>query len=48
MHEIKNRVDLEMTGLQPGRHKIIEMACVVTDHELNIIAQVLIILIHLL
>ena len=32
-------VDLEMTGLDPETHKIIEMATIVTDSELNILAE---------
>ena len=32
-------VDLEMTGLEPSVDRIIEIATIVTDQELNIIAQ---------
>ena len=32
-------VDLEMTGLDPKRHRIIEIATIITDSELNIIAE---------
>ena len=32
-------IDLEMTGLEPKEHKIIEIATVVTDSELNVIAE---------
>lgn len=32
-------VDLEMTGLNPEKERIIEMAVIVTDSHLNIIAQ---------
>ena len=32
-------VDLEMTGLDPEVHKIIEIATIVTDSELNILAE---------
>ena len=32
-------MDLEMTGLEPSRHVIVEIATLVTDDELNIIAS---------
>ena len=32
-------LDLEMTGLNPKRHRIIEIATVITDSELNVIAE---------
>jgi len=32
-------MDLEMTGLEPHRHVIIEIATIVTDDELNIVAE---------
>lgn len=32
-------IDLEMTGLEPTRERIIEMATIVTDAELNILAE---------
>lgn len=32
-------IDLEMTGLEPKTHKIIEIATVVTDSELNVLAE---------
>ncbi len=32
-------IDLEMTGLNPNREKIIEIATIVTDANLNILAQ---------
>ncbi|PKF50131.1 oligoribonuclease [Enterovibrio nigricans] len=32
-------IDLEMTGLDPEVHKIIEIATVVTDAELNVLAE---------
>lgn len=39
-------VDLEMTGLDPEQHKIIEIASIVTDKELNILAEGPVIAIH--
>ncbi len=39
----KNRnlvwIDLEMTGLEPDRHVIIEIATLVTDSDLNLVAE---------
>jgi len=32
-------VDMEMTGLDPDNDRIIEVACVVTDSELNVLAE---------
>ena len=32
-------LDLEMTGLNPKRHRIIEIATIITDSELNVIAE---------
>jgi len=32
-------MDLEMTGLDPERHVIIEMATIVTDGDLNVVAE---------
>lgn len=32
-------LDLEMTGLDPERHRVIEMATVVTDKDLNVLAE---------
>lgn len=32
-------IDLEMTGLEPKTHRIIEIATVVTDSDLNVLAQ---------
>jgi oligoribonuclease len=32
-------LDLEMTGLEPEQHTIIEIGCVVTDKHLNIFAE---------
>jgi len=39
-------IDLEMTGLQPDRHRIIEIATVVTDAELNVLAEGPVLAIH--
>ena len=32
-------MDLEMTGLEPKRHVIVEIATIVTDNNLQIIAE---------
>ncbi|HEY5111314.1 MAG TPA: oligoribonuclease [Acidimicrobiales bacterium] len=32
-------MDLEMTGLEPQRHVIVEIATLITDDELNVIAE---------
>lgn len=32
-------MDLEMTGLEPSRHVIVEIATIITDDELNVIAE---------
>lgn len=39
-------IDLEMTGLDPEEHKIIEIASIVTDSELNILAEGPVLAIH--
>lgn len=39
-------IDLEMTGLDPEKERIIEMATIITDAELNIIAEGPVIAIH--
>ena len=39
-------VDLEMTGLEPQTDEIIEIATVVTDQDLNIVAHGPVIAIH--
>ena len=39
-------VDLEMTGLEPATDRIIEIATIVTDKELNILAEGPVIAIH--
>lgn len=39
-------IDLEMTGLDPDIHKVIEIATVVTDSELNILAEGPVLAIH--
>ncbi|WP_106478659.1 oligoribonuclease [Phytohalomonas tamaricis] len=45
----KNRliwIDLEMTGLDPERERIIEIATIVTDDQLNVIAEGPVMAIH--
>jgi oligoribonuclease len=32
-------IDLEMTGLDPARHTIVEIACLVTDDDLTIVSE---------
>ena len=32
-------IDLEMTGLDPERHVIVEIATLITDDDLNLIAE---------
>ncbi len=39
-------IDLEMTGLYPDRDRIIEIASIVTDSDLNIVAEGPVIAIH--
>ncbi|SJL85417.1 oligoribonuclease [Vibrio palustris] len=39
-------IDLEMTGLDPNVHKIIEIATIVTDSQLNILAEGPVLAIH--
>jgi oligoribonuclease len=42
MDKKENRLvwlDLEMTGLEPDRHVILEIGCAVTDSQLNMIAE---------
>ncbi|MBR9727680.1 oligoribonuclease [Shewanella intestini] len=39
-------VDLEMTGLEPAVDRVIEIATIVTDQELNILAQGPVLAIH--
>jgi oligoribonuclease len=39
-------MDLEMTGLKPERDRIIEMATVITDSELNIVSEGPVIAVH--
>lgn len=39
-------IDLEMTGLDPDKERIIEMASIVTDSALNIVAEGPVIAIH--
>ncbi|ELL9332509.1 oligoribonuclease [Vibrio fluvialis] len=39
-------IDLEMTGLDPETHKIIEIASIVTDSQLNILAEGPVLAVH--
>jgi len=39
-------IDLEMTGLVPEVHRIIEMATIVTDQHLNVLAEGPVIAVH--
>ena len=39
-------IDLEMTGLDPEKERIIEMATIITDSELNLIAEGPVLAIH--
>ena len=32
-------VDMEMTGLVPEEHRVIEIATIVTDTDLNVLAE---------
>lgn len=32
-------MDLEMTGLDPARHRIVEIATLITDDDLNVVAE---------
>lgn len=32
-------IDLEMTGLDPSRHVIVEIACLITDDQLTVVAE---------
>jgi len=39
-------MDLEMTGLDPEKERIIEMATIVTDSQLNVVAEGPVIVVH--
>ena len=32
-------IDLEMTGLDPARHTIVEIACLITDDDLAVVEE---------
>jgi oligoribonuclease len=39
-------IDLEMTGLDPEKERIIEMATIITDSELNLVAEGPVVAVH--
>ncbi|MBL8509307.1 MAG: oligoribonuclease, partial [Chitinimonas sp.] len=39
-------LDMEMTGLEPDRDRIIEVAVVITDNELNTVAEGPVLVVH--
>jgi oligoribonuclease len=39
-------IDMEMTGLNPDRDKVIEVAIVITDNELNTVAESPVLVVH--
>ncbi|HDL4956230.1 TPA: oligoribonuclease, partial [Mannheimia haemolytica] len=39
-------IDLEMTGLDPEKERIIEIATIVTDKDLNILAEGPVLAVH--
>jgi oligoribonuclease len=39
MHRVLAWMDLEMTGLDPARHTIVEIATIVTDDDLTVVAE---------
>ncbi|MGI0117999.1 oligoribonuclease [Zooshikella sp. RANM57] len=39
-------IDMEMTGLDPDLHRVIEIATVVTDDQLNVIAEGPVLVVH--
>jgi oligoribonuclease len=39
-------IDLEMTGLSPEDNRIIEMAMIITDNQLNVVAQAPVLVVH--
>ncbi|MEK7769262.1 MAG: exonuclease domain-containing protein, partial [Pseudomonadota bacterium] len=39
-------IDMEMSGLSPDRDRIIEVALVVTDSQLNVVAEAPVLVVH--
>jgi len=39
-------IDMEMTGLRPERDRVLEIACIVTDSNLNIVAEGPVLAVH--
>ena len=39
-------IDLEMTGLEPARHTIVEIACIVTDNDLTVVDDGIDLVVH--
>src|SRR5437016_1364178 len=39
-------IDMEMSGLEPDRDKVLEVAVVITDSELNTVAEAPVLVVH--